>query len=212
MFGRTALLALTMALCVGAQAQATTTVVNAVLDRPHVFPGPSDRSPTYYTQFLNPSFAFEAGDTLDVTLTFPGGAPLNLGFLPADVTFTVFGGGGYAGSIYQTTGTLNFINPTGDVKPLTGPQTGVFDRNPAIVFTGVRQHQRGPLAFDGLHFVVHLDSVLHPAEPAPELRFSAFQVSFTNDVPEPATWMMLIVGFASVGTAFRRRRRMARAA
>ncbi len=187
-------------------AQAVTTVVSAVLDRPYVFPGPSDRHPSYYTQYLTPAFPYNVGDTLDVTLTFPGGAPLNLGFLPYDAQFTVFGGGGYTSTVYQSTATLSFINAVGAVNATTGPQTGVFDRNPAVDFTGVRQMQRGPLSFDGIHVVIHLDSAYVPFGPAvPPATFSAFEISFSNDVPEPAAWVMLIAGFGLVGAAMRRR-------
>ncbi len=188
--------------------QAATVVVSAVLDRPYVFPGPADRHPTYYTQYLTPAFALSPGDTLDATLTFPGGAPLKLGFLPADVQFTVFGGSGGTSTTYRSTATLSFINPIGAVNQITGPQTSVFDRNPAVDFTGVRQRHAGTLMFDGVHVVMHLDSALFPdgsAGPAEPDRFSAFQISFTNDVPEPATWMMLITGFALTAAMIRKR-------
>ena len=201
-------LALAAALVGGTAAQAVTTTINAVLDRPYQFPGPSDRQPSYYTQYLSPAFPFDPGDTVDVTLTFPGGAPLDLGFLPSNVHFTVLGGGGYTSTVYQSTATFSFINPTGAVNALTGPATSIYDRNPAVDFTGVRQQQRGPLAFDGIHVVIHLDSAVVPYGPpvAPPGTFSAFSVTFTNDVPEPATWAMLILGFALTGAVVRRRR------
>ncbi|WP_310497567.1 PEPxxWA-CTERM sorting domain-containing protein [Sandarakinorhabdus sp.] len=205
---RSVVLALVAALLGSTAAQAVTTVVNAVLDRPYTFPGPSDRNPGYYTQYL-PAFAFDPGDTLDVTLTFVGGAQLNLGFLPSIVQFTVFGGTGATGTVYQSTATFSFINPAGAVNETTGPRTGVFDRNPAVAFTGVRQRQRGPLAFDGMRVVIHLDSAVlpyGPPGPVPPATFSAFSVRFTNDVPEPAVWTMLIMGFGLTGATERRRR------
>jgi hypothetical protein len=198
-----------VALLCGTAVQALTTVIDAVLDRPYVFPGPSDRHPSYYTDYLTPAFPFDPGDTLDVTLTFPGGAPLNLGFLPSDAEFTVFGGTGDTSIVYQSTATLGFINPIGAVNPTTGPQTSVFDRNPAVDFTGLRQQPSGPLEFDGIHVVIHLDSAVlpfGPSGPVPQATFSAVQISFTNSVPEPATWMVLLMGFALTGAVARRRR------
>ncbi len=39
--------------------------------------------------------------------------------------------------------------------------------------------------------------------------FETFQLeSITSSVPEPATWLMMVFGFAGVGTALKRRRRM----
>lgn len=191
----------------GSSGHAASSVVNAVLDHPHVFPGPSDRRPTYYTQFLTPGFEFNPGDTLDITLTFPSGAPLKLTFLPSEVLFTIFGGGGFTSTIYQMTATLRFINPIGAVHSTTGPRTGVFDRNPAINFTEVRKRDDGSLSFTGLHVVARLDSALLPdGSTAPPGTFSAFQVSFVSDVPETATWAMMIGGFGMLGAAARRRR------
>ncbi len=203
------MLALATAILSAPAAQAATTVVSALLDRPYTFPGPSDRAPTYYTQFLTPRFAFNPGDTLDVTLTFSGGAPLNLGFLPGTVLFTVFGGNGaFTGTQYTSTATFSFINPIGAVNPITGPQTSIFERNPGVNFKGARQVQRGPLSFDGLHLVITLDSAVIPFGPPqpPADSFSAFQVSFSNDVPEPATWSLLIIGFGLAGSRLRRQR------
>jgi hypothetical protein len=204
-------LALVATLLGGTVAHAATTVINAVLDRPYSFPGPSDRRPRFYTQYLTPVFAFNPGDTLDVTLTFPGGAPLNLGFLPASVTFIVFGANGFPGTIYQSTATLGFINPIGDVNLVTGPQTGVSQRDIALDFTGVRRRQRGPLSFDGIHVLIRLDSAVLPdgPNPVPPPMTSGFLVAFTNDVPEPATWTMLIAGFGLTGAMARRRRGVA---
>lgn len=201
-------LALAAALFGSAAAQATTTVINAVLDG-HTLP--SANNPNYHTPYLM-RFAFNPGDTLDVTLTFPGSAPLNLGFLPASVRFLVSDGSGPTGTVYQSTATLQFINAIGDVYPSTGPQTGVFDRNPAVVFTDVRRHQRGPLTFDGVHVLIQLDSAVlpyGPPGPLPPQTFGAFSLSFINDVPEPAAWAMLITGFALTGTMARRLRRLA---
>ena len=202
-------LLLAAAIPAASPALAATTVVTAVLDRPYVFPGPTDRMPTFYTQFLGTPFAFNPGDTLDVTLTFPGGAALDLGFLPSQVLFTVFGGSGGTGTVYQSTGTLRFLNPTGAVAAATGPTTSTSDRNPSVTFTDVRDVRRGPLAFDGLNVQLHLDSAalpFGPPGPVPPATFSAFQVTFVNDVPEPATWLMLITGFGMAGIAARRRR------
>ncbi len=201
---RSAILALVAAFLTGTAAQAVTTAVSAVLTQEY---HPGARETAYNTAYLTPSFPFDPGDTIDVTLTFPGATSRDLGFLPGSAIFTVFGGGGSTSTVYQSTGTFSFINPVGAVSPLTGPQTGTSDRNPAITFTGLRQQQRGPLVFDGIHVIIDLDSALLPfsADPLPPGRFTAFQVLFTNDVPEPAIWAMLLVGFGLSGAAMRRR-------
>ena len=200
-------MALLAGLLGSAAAEAAITTVNAVLDRPFVFPGPEDRAPGYFTQFLT-AFPYNPGDTVDVTLTFPGGAPLDLGFLPASVTFTLFGGNGLTSTIYTSTATLSFINPVGDIRPVIDPQTTTADRNPAVVFTNVRQSRRGPFSFDGLRVVMQLESSDLPfnPEPVPPVVFNAFSVAFVNDVPEPGTWAMLVAGFGLTGVMARRRR------
>jgi len=201
---RSAILALVAAFFYGPAAQAATTVVNGVLNGPFVFV-PSNRQRTFFTQLLTPPIPFSSGDTLDVTLTFPGGTPLNLGFLPSNAIFTAGGTVGNTGTLYQSTGTFAFINPIGAVNPITGPQTGVFFRNPAIDFTSLRQVQRGPLSFDGIHVVMHIDSATLGGLPVPPDVVSVFSVTFINDVPEPATWSMMILGFGLIGVLMRRR-------
>jgi hypothetical protein len=207
---KTLRLALLSGLLGSTAAEAVTTTVSAVLDRPYVFPGPDDRFPDFYTDYLA-AFPFNPGDTVDVTLTFPGGAPLDLGFLPSRITFTLFGGNGPTGTIYRSTATLSFINPVGAIRPVIGPQTTMVDRNAAVAFTNVRQTQRGPFSFDGLRVVMQLESSELPfsSEALPPIVFNAFSVAFVNDVPEPGTWAMLIAGFGLTGAMARRRRALA---
>jgi hypothetical protein len=45
-------LALLSGLLGSTAAEAVTTTVSAVLDRPYVFPGPDDRFPDFYTDYL----------------------------------------------------------------------------------------------------------------------------------------------------------------
>ena len=209
MIRRSLALALAATLLGGTAAHAVTTVVNGVLNLRDPPFGPNERYRQYATDFLAPRFAFNPGDTLDVTLTFPGGVALDIGFLPSAVRFTTFGGGYYTSAIYTTTATLTFLNPVGSVNLTTGPQTSIADRNPAVVFTGVRNRHSGPLSIDGIRVIMRLDGVevpVGPPEPLPPLTFSAFAVTFASDVPEPAAWMMLITGFGMVGIMARRRK------
>ena len=74
------------------------------------------------------------------------------------------------------------------------------------------------ITFSGVHYVGTLDAYLDPATGLPSLttrNYSTPALFFTADsfsatgvaaaVPEPATWAMMIAGFALAGAAVRRR-------
>jgi hypothetical protein len=91
---------------------------------------------------------------------------------------------------------------------------GFIDGNTVLPQTSFSLTQATPAnSFNGMGPLVAGKSVFVAVGPAGDYQFDSTQVTFTlsNNVPEPASWALLIVGFGLTGTVLRRRRTMATA-
>ena len=171
-----------------------------------------------------PGSADDAGQYLAVYGPFPATSPDGGNFILADGDPT------YSGAFSQTIAgltvgqsyTLNFYQAAGQQLGFTGPTTEQWK----VTFGGESQLSSlytlpqggvGPWQQQTMSFTATATSqvltFLAVGTPggAPPISFLD-GVSLTADVPEPATWGMMLLGFGLVGAALRRRNAVAVAA
>lgn len=146
---------------------------------------------------------FVAQDGVDgsFSFTYAGVAPLQIGqtFYAAGAnllsgTFSnallVGGSGGTAGVVSASGGAGSIISFTSDFLNLTGP-----NHNLAISLSSITQA-----------LFANTGKSLNGFKTASNGAFSADTASLTATIPEPASWALMIGGFAFVGISLRRRR------
>ncbi len=191
-------------LCGAHAATAVTTVTTATLAGPYGAPE------HFYAGATASPYRFDAGDTVDLTLTFAGGAALAVPFVPSRLDIVLYTGEGILNARYTTSGTIDFLGAVGPVATHGGPATEVADGFPELSFSGFRLDTHGTFAFTGIHAVLHLDDavkIFPIGDPVPSQIFRYAEIGLASDVPEPASWTLLVTGFGLVGLVARRPRR-----
>jgi hypothetical protein len=151
------------------------------------------------------------GDTLDLTLTFTGGA-------------TVFANGedglwglvlisdGPSGSL-ETTGSLEFLGASANVVsgPIALSQTNSFVHLGSYYTSTLYRLDSNQISFTGLRQIITINSDdIGVAREYRTVALTYFSGQVGGEVvPEPATWAMMIGGFGMLGAAARRRGRTA---
>jgi hypothetical protein len=179
-----------------------------------------DRTPTFTTQVNVLDYAdgsAASAGLFDVNNAFPSGLRVQF-FLEATGNFRVQDAGTYTFRIHHGDGARISIND--DVlidaprrTDLSITQASVFLDAGVHDFSGFFFEDRGIGALevaigrgdlnDVTDFSLLMASGHEPVQPAP--RLARIAPLTTSAIPEPATWFMMIIGFACVGLAFRRR-------
>jgi hypothetical protein len=158
------------------------------------------------------------GDTVDLTITFTGGATFSLAN-----SGTLWTGllSDTAGSV-TTDGVLSFIGGSANLMTTSsvtqnngyahaGNQYGPSDyltSGTDVSFTGIEQ----VFTITSNDAFVYLDGTPFPAGPDPRAYSGAFfyyqgtDAGGTSAAPEPTSWALMLVGFGAVGGAMRSRR------
>lgn len=184
----------TIALAGGANA--ATITVSATFDPATLAPGTLNDVP------IDP-VTIGAGDTLDITIDFLGGA-VTIG-AGSPIWFGLLTG---VGDTLDTVSTISFTGGSANLVSSFGPlpqtnsavHVGSFFANPLIT-TGA-----GDFSFVTANQL--LDVISAPAGPRvydSAFFFYATTITGGGVIPEPATWGLMIAGFGLVGAAIRRR-------
>jgi hypothetical protein len=191
---------------------ATTAAPAAVITRDYVFDlGTATTSGVFtYVQSMDGPVAVSAGDTLQGTVSFLGG-PITLTNDPTSP------GGGYelvGLNFYSNGGTTtgtSVISLTG----ITGDYIGLGSYSGTTIgglFTSAF-NDLTPTAFSftGLTYSLSFESGTATSFRAPQLELgynTTLGGTPVSDVPETATWAMMLVGFGAIGASMRKRRRI----
>lgn len=134
-------------------------------------------------------YAEVAGHILGLNTT-TGAVIFDSGFISGGPDGVAIGvSGTIAGKLYVNTNDGRLI----EIDPVTHAQT--------VIFTGGSRGDFVTVDPNGTLLITQSDSIL---------RLTALDGSFTNAVPEPSTWAMMILGFAGVGfIAYRRKPKQA---
>lgn len=181
-------------------ASAATIVVNHVLN-------PADiQFNSYMGDNLAMPFTMEAGDTLDLTLTFTGGVSASF-FNEYGLWLLSLTSGGPSGTL-DVSGTVEFLGASANI--VSGP-IAVTDLN-SFVHIGtylpsfLYRTDAAPISFTGLHQIITIDSDdIGEPRTYESVGLTYFGNVVSGAVPEPASWAMFIAGFGLVGAAMRRR-------
>jgi hypothetical protein len=137
------------------------------------------------------------GDTINGTITLD-----QLFTIPASEVFTadlfITTGSDFPAGDTETTGTMTFLNGAAVVM------TGAWDDLSSTQLSGgpfFSPPDNGPLTFDSIQFSMFVTTLSAPAT----LESSLFYYTTVRNVPEPASWAMMVAGFGLVGGAMRRR-------
>lgn len=181
-------------------ANAATIVVNHVFD-------PANVGAPFIQETLAAPFSMQAGDTLDLTYTFLGGATVSLAN-ESYIWQLVFAD---MSAVLQTTGSLEFLGASANVIsgmiPLSQQNANVHIGSQYA--SGLYRLDANPISFTGLRQIITIDSddLGTPREYSNLSLATDGDVSITaGAVPEPATWAFMIFGFGAIGGAMRRRR------
>lgn len=172
-------------------------------------------------QPLDAAFALDVGDTLDLTYAFTGGAVALQG--ESYLWMLALASSGGAQSL-TVSGTLQFLGGSanllsGPFAPVLTPQTAA-QRHVGLFTRPADYRIDGALAtFTGIRMILSLDASSpgldfngDPFTTGPRI-YGLGGLTFNRDqpssAPEPATWAMLVLGFGAVGSALRRRARIA---
>ena len=146
-------------------------------------------------------------ETVPSTITFPLNGSVTFGFAPvanADQLVSVSGG-----SIASSEGLTSFTV----TLDYSNASTGQLFNSPFVSSINFQLSSLSNLSFpigtiDGITFsVAGYDGVGPHSIPAGTNFTFHTTDSVTSGVPEPATWAMMLAGFAGIGYSFRRRRR-----
>lgn len=190
--------------------------------RSFVFPSSAAGAPGTSLNFALPDpFALQTGDTLDVTVTFAGGA---LSLTDEDGIFPAFFHDYATGMNLSAQGQVQFLNPTGALRtgPIAISQNNAaahigFFIDPALYRTGA-----GAIGFTGIRQLITINTTTLFSEGSDDPRGPDDLFTYRSGVvwvfgqtpgggggvpviPEPATWAMMIAGFGLVGGMMRRR-------
>ena len=199
-------IALSAGLCLAmgaGQASAATFVVNQTVDLTGV------SVPADVTWQLNPGrwspeqdLTMTAGDVLDWTVHFVGGHGYLYTTGPFDLSVRLTTGGDFV--ILHTTATIDLLD-AGDSVFASGFTESRFSNGVGSNFysTDFSGLGLGDKIF-GFHYVGTVDDLQYQSEELP-FRYGVAYVTGATPVPEPTTWVMMILGFGMVGAALRRR-------
>jgi len=192
-------------------AQATTYVVNHVLD-------PAVIGPNINQEMLAAPFTAGVGDTIEFHLTFTTGSATIVGESYLWLLALTHDGD----AVIDTNDTWTFVNPSANL--LSGPfmftETSSYVHVGGTLWASTYRLDFAPITFSGIDLTVEITGVqpidydpqdgiidAQSADPREYYGIALFtDVSRAGPVPEPATWAMMIGGFALVGAAARRRR------
>lgn len=116
---------------------------------------------------------------------FAGGVTYNI----STTTQFYLNGGNYAGLFFGSAGN------GGGAFSGTGPGLAGYDATSSLATTPLTAYFTGPVSFQTDKGAVQLSSFSN----------GTFGSTVSAAVPEPATWAMMLLGFAAVGFAMRRR-------
>jgi hypothetical protein len=182
-------------------APAATVVVNHVYNPASIILG------NINGELLATPFTLEAGDTLDITITFTGGALVTA--TGEDGLWLLSLTSGPSGTL-NTSGTLEFLGASANVVagPIPLSQSNSFSHVGSFYPSGLYRLDSNPISFTGLRQIITIDSD-NIGEPREYFNVALTHFSGTvvgGVIPEPGTWALLIAGFGLVGAAARRRR------
>ncbi len=164
---------------------------------------------------FGPTSALELGerDVLDWTIDFLGDQRLTATGLDAvtAILLTSANPANLSSNVVMT-GELEFLGAAGETLFTSSALTnvdGVYHVGQAF---GAADLAGLPnvVSFYGLRYVGGVDDYLNPlvqwrTYDGPSLAFEADSLRLQSAVPEPGTWALMILGFAAVGSALRRR-------
>ncbi len=195
--------------------QATNFTVGVVLDPTTFMAGQLNQVD------LPDTLSIGVGDTVDLTITFTGGAAFSLansgtlwtgllsdtvGSVDTDGVLSFIGGS----PNLMTTSTVSQNNEYAHAGNQYGP-SDYLASGTDVSFTGIEQ----VFTITGNDAFTYLDGTPYPAGPDPRSYYGAFFYyqgdgsGGTSAAPEPASWAMMLVGFGAVGGAMRSRRKAA---
>lgn len=181
-------------------ALAATVVVNHY-DPANILPG------NVTGELLAAPITLGAGDTLDMTFTFAGGATVFANGEDGLWSLVLTSSGPSA--TLQTSGTLEFLGASANI--VSGP-IALSDENGFIHLgnyysSNLYRLDANQISFTGLRQVITIDSDdIGQAREYQSIALTYFSGQVGAEVvPEPATWAMMIGGFGLIGAAARRR-------
>lgn len=135
-----------------ASASATTVVVSHVYNPANILPISLTGEP------LATPFTLAAGDTLDITITFTGGATVFASGEDGLWLLSLTSSGPSA--VLQTTGTLEFLGASSNLVagPIALAQTNAFFQVGSLYSSGLYRLDSNPISFTGLRQVITIDS------------------------------------------------------
>lgn len=145
------------------------------------------------------AFVVEQGDTIFATVTLDASVAVPLSEVRTDLLHFYFGTD-FTGSETIVSGTFNFYDGAALVNSFYYASSTNFA---LAAFAAVFPPFNGAFTFDSYTNEMLIEVLDAPAT----LDSSVFTYSLvSNAVPEPASWALMIGGFAMVGTALRRHR------
>ncbi len=191
----------------GVMALAIPTSANAVTIMSTVVFNPADIAAPFNPVPLDSVVSLDAGDTLDLTVTFAGGATVSV----AGESFIwplLFSG---QSATLQTSGTFEFLGASSNV--VSGPVAISQEMSFAHIGNFLRpadyRLDSDTISFSGIRQIITVDSEdLGTTRDYSTIAFATDGiVGIAAGVPEPATWGLMIAGFGLIGGAMRRRRK-----
>ncbi len=191
----------------GVMALAIPTSANAVTIMSTVIFEPADITSPFTPVPLGSTVSLGQGDTLDLTITFTGGASVSL----ENDTFIwplLFSS---ESATLQTSGTFEFLGASSNV--VSGPiaisqQMALFHIGNRLT-SGSYRLDTNPISFSGIRQIITIDSDdLGAVRDYDRIAFATDGiVGLAGGIPEPTTWALMIAGFGMIGGAMRRRRK-----
>jgi hypothetical protein len=158
-------------------------------------------------------FSLNVGDTLQGAITFANNGRITVfnGTLPVDREWITGSFRPDDGTSAQSVGTFSFLGRQGDyLLPDTVASSNFVG---AIGFGRTANYTNSSFSFAGISFSATYVDDLEPQDVpftthvTPGLWGFPFEVAtISESVPEPSTWAVLVLGFAALGQALRRRR------
>jgi hypothetical protein len=153
-----------------------------------------------------------AGDTLDFTVTFTGGATGT--FSDEDFIWPLlYKANGAPNDALNVSGTIQFLGASANLVGTTIPISQINEEQHigTFIFSNIYRLDSNPISFSGIRSILTINSA--PTGPRDYdrvvLTYDRGEFSATSGpgaIPEPASWAMMIAGFMLTGAAMRRRR------
>lgn len=207
--GQAVALALAVA-CACSTASAAVVSYSAVID---LDPSMIDGTGRLIVPLPGGPFSLNVGDTLQGTITFANNGRITVfnGTVPVDREWITGTFRPDDGTSAQSIGTFSFLGRQGDyLLPDTVVSSNVVG---AIGFGKIANYTNSSFSFTGISFSATYVDDLEPQDVPFTTRVTPgtwgfpFEVAtISESVPEPSTWGVLVLGFAFLGQALRRRR------